>query len=312
MCRFVIYLGAPITLADLLTRPAHSLIRQSYKAKEREEPLNGDGFGVAWYAPALSETPALFKDVTPAWNNSNLADLARVTQSGTILAHVRAATQGLSVIQTNCHPFTAGRYAFMHNGNVNGFWGLRRKFLNQLSDSAFSAIHGTTDSEHVFGLFLDRLADRDDANHDDIPDGTSNEHTLENMASALSDALQQVAALVDPPDLNEPRTTSTLNFAVTDGVRVVASRCVVGDPERANTLYIKTGHKYICRDAESGFEHDGDRHGDARDVTSDSGRSVLIASEPLFDHASWTLVPVDHLVLIDADKNITMRPWSPS
>ncbi|MEM9490023.1 MAG: class II glutamine amidotransferase, partial [Myxococcota bacterium] len=115
MCRFVIYLGPPIPLSHLTTLPTHSLIHQSYKAREREEPLNGDGFGVAWYAPELSPEPALFRDVTPAWNNENLRCLAQVTRSRTILAHVRAATQG-SVLQTNCHPFSAGPLAFMHNG----------------------------------------------------------------------------------------------------------------------------------------------------------------------------------------------------
>jgi predicted glutamine amidotransferase len=33
----------------LLYSPKNSLILQSYKSKERKEPLNGDGFGVGWY-----------------------------------------------------------------------------------------------------------------------------------------------------------------------------------------------------------------------------------------------------------------------
>ena len=50
MCRFVFYRGAPIRLSSLLTEPVHSIIHQSYRSKERAEPLNGDGFGVGWHA----------------------------------------------------------------------------------------------------------------------------------------------------------------------------------------------------------------------------------------------------------------------
>jgi hypothetical protein len=42
MCRFLAYRGSQLFMADLLTRSANSLILQSYKAKERKEPLNGD------------------------------------------------------------------------------------------------------------------------------------------------------------------------------------------------------------------------------------------------------------------------------
>jgi hypothetical protein len=51
MCRFTLYLGPPITLGSLLTEPSHSLIKQSFQSREREEPLTGDGFGVAFYVP---------------------------------------------------------------------------------------------------------------------------------------------------------------------------------------------------------------------------------------------------------------------
>ena len=57
MCRFVAYSGLPLLLADLLYVPSDSLIRQSYHARERREPLNGDGFGVGWYVPEIDPTP---------------------------------------------------------------------------------------------------------------------------------------------------------------------------------------------------------------------------------------------------------------
>lgn len=54
MCRFVLYLGPSVTLDLLTTRPTYSIIHQSYKARMRVEPLNGDGFGLAWYVPEVS------------------------------------------------------------------------------------------------------------------------------------------------------------------------------------------------------------------------------------------------------------------
>ena len=123
MCRWALYLGPEIPLSWLLTEPVHSIIHQSFHAELRDEPLNGDGFGVAWY-PKRDDEPALFRSIQPAWNNTNLIELARVSQAQTVLAHVRAATPGLGVQQTNCHPFKRGQLAFMHNGNVDGFLSL--------------------------------------------------------------------------------------------------------------------------------------------------------------------------------------------
>ena len=64
MCRFALYLGPPITLGSLVTEPAHSIIHQSFESRERE-PLNGDGFGVAWYVRELSPRPATFRAISP-------------------------------------------------------------------------------------------------------------------------------------------------------------------------------------------------------------------------------------------------------
>ncbi|MCB1034925.1 MAG: class II glutamine amidotransferase, partial [Acidobacteria bacterium] len=104
MCRFALYLGDEILVSSLVTEPSNSIIHQSFHSHLREEPLNGDGFGVAWYIPGGTE-PAVFKEVNPAWNSLNLHSLARVTRSHCLMAHVRAASPGLPVTQLNCHPF---------------------------------------------------------------------------------------------------------------------------------------------------------------------------------------------------------------
>ncbi len=155
VCRFTFYRGTPIALSSLITEPTNSLIHQSFHSHEREEPLNGDGFGVAWYADGRPE-PALFRSITPAWSNRNLRELAAVVRSSCILAHVRAATQQTDVMEPNCHPFKRGGIAFMHNGDIGGFRKLRRPLIDSLSDAAYQGIAGSTDSEHFFA----RLAGR--------------------------------------------------------------------------------------------------------------------------------------------------------
>jgi len=157
MCRFTMYLGPPIRLTALLVEPAHSLILQSFRASERAEPLNGDGFGLGWYAPQLSDEPALFRSISPAWNNENLKSLAGVVASPCILAHVRAASVGMPVTELNCHPFQHDRYLFMHNGSVGSFHEIRRRLLEGLTDDAFDVVRGSTDTVHLFALFVDQL-----------------------------------------------------------------------------------------------------------------------------------------------------------
>ena len=66
MCRWLAYSGSPVSLEELLYKPAHSLIDQSLHSRLGVETTNGDGFGVAWYGE--EEVPAVFRSVEPAWN----------------------------------------------------------------------------------------------------------------------------------------------------------------------------------------------------------------------------------------------------
>lgn len=79
MCRFIAYLGHQILLDDVLYKPENSLIQQSFQAKEIEEPLNGDGFGVGWYEHNIDPKTGLFRSIQPAWNDVNLNYMAKKT-----------------------------------------------------------------------------------------------------------------------------------------------------------------------------------------------------------------------------------------
>ena len=283
MCRFVLYLGQPLTITSLLLDPSHSLVRQSVHAQEREEPLNGDGFGVTWYAHEVSHLPASFRSISPAWSNRNLVELSRVTRSGCILAHVRAATQARNVSEANCHPFTHGPYAFMHNGDLGGFPEMRRALLATLSDDAFSAITGNTDSEHLFGLLIDHLADHP-------------AHSAADLAAALVTTVERALQIAAAQKIEEP---NYLNLAVTNGFAAAACRFTTDAPEHADTLYVHSGHRYVCEG------------GVCRMIRPDGGTgSAIVASEPLSDDPGWSLVPVNHLVLLDPGEEAVLKSWA--
>ena len=50
MCRWLAYSGAPVRLEDLLFKPKNSLVMQSKHSQMGATTVNGDGFGVGWYA----------------------------------------------------------------------------------------------------------------------------------------------------------------------------------------------------------------------------------------------------------------------
>lgn len=284
MCRFVCYLGDPVPLELLVLRPRNSLVNQSLDSRMGATRVNGDGFGIAWYDPLVGPEPGLFRCVSPAWNDTNLAHLARFVRSGCILAHVRAASSGSGVSLENCHPFAAGPYSFMHNGDLGGFQQVRRQLLAQLGEESFRRIRGRTDSEHLFALFLDELAQP--------PAG----ERLQAMAAALERAVARALALTRAAGVDE---ASYLNVVAADGDEAVALRFTTDTPEHALSLFHHVGRRYQC---EGGVCH-------MLEAGTERG-AVLISSEPLSQDPGWQAVPPNHMVLVGRQGLEEVRPVS--
>lgn len=151
MCRWLAYSGSPIYLEELIFKPTHSLIDQSLAARAGTATTNADGFGIGWYGQRTF--PGLYQSIRPAWNDSNLRDLAAQIESPLFMAHVRSATVP-PVQQTNCHPFRYRNWLFMHNGSIRSFAEVRRHLLMAVDPELFPSIQGTTDSELMFYLAL--------------------------------------------------------------------------------------------------------------------------------------------------------------
>lgn len=283
MCRFLIYKGPEMLMSDLLTRAEQSLIRQSFMARERAEPLNGDGFGVGWYVPEIDPTPCVFTSTDPAWSNRNLHRLADKVRSTCFFAHVRAATPGLWVSEANCHPFQFDRFLWMHNGAVGDFAAIKRRLRESLSDHSYGYIQGTTDSEHAFAVFLDQLAGK-------LPD-----YGVDDLRTAVAGT---IGRLNEWTGLTGNATPSRYNFAVTDGHGIVATRYATDPAKQIESLYVAQGER---------FENVAGRY---RMRPADGrAQAVIIASEPLTeDRSDWTPVPVNHVVVVTPELRVGIEP----
>lgn len=281
MCRLLAYQGPPLAVDDLLYKPRYSLINQSHHAREMDEPLNGDGFGLGWYAPEIDTEPAVFASVSPAWNNRNLRYMAPKLMSPCICAHVRAASEG-QVAEANCHPFHRGNLLMMHNGGVRDFARIKRALVNRLSDRHYLWIDGQTDSEHLFALFLDHY-------------DQAQSHGAEAMADALQATFHDLAELKAAHGLTEG---SALNMVVTDGTAMTASRYTDDAQQTPLSLHHTEGSHYVC-----------DEDGCGMRAAPTGEQAVLIASEPLTPEIKhWKPVPANHFVLVDEANRIAFRP----
>jgi glutamine amidotransferase len=200
MCRFVAYLGPPVTLESLLLSPPHALVTQAHQPRhQRHGRINADGFGVGWYAPDVRAEPARYRTTTPMWADNSFASMAGVVSSGAIVAAVRNASPGLPVDESCTAPYTHERWLFAHNGRVQDFPGpVAARLRRQMSDERTAQLQGVTDSEVLFALVLDRV----------------------DAGACAPEAIKAVIG-----DVLSVAPESRLNLCLTDGETIVATAC---------------------------------------------------------------------------------------
>ncbi len=191
--------------------PTHSLLTQSQDASEAKFSVNGDGFGLAWYQKGET-APGLYRDVSPAWSDGNLPSICRMVQAPIFLAHVRAST-GTETSRANCHPFTHGRWSFVHNGQLGEYRRNRRELENSLPDEFYHMRRGSTDSELIFWLMMSEWLEAD-------------------PEEAIAVTLARLDRLRRPGDAPD-----RLTFVMSDGETIYAMR--TASDGRAPTLYAR-------------------------------------------------------------------------
>ncbi|MBX2834900.1 MAG: class II glutamine amidotransferase [Micavibrio sp.] len=268
MCRWIAYSGAPIYLEQLITKPVHSLVRQSMNAElyfGKDGSLwsvNADGTGVGWYGS--QDEPGLFKDHMPAWSNENLHEICAQVKGHMVMAHVRATTAGL-VQRANCHPFKYKNWLFQHNGHVAGYEAIKQELHAQIAPDLYQHIKGSTDSETLFFLALTFGLE---------------ENPLEAMRKMVNYVEEVLELRGIKPHMN-------LSCALGDGKKLYTTRYANGD--EANSQFYSTNPECF-----SDFDPE---------ASSIPGGSTLVVSEPL-DRLSdkWTSIPANSFVTIERDK----------
>jgi dimethylhistidine N-methyltransferase/ergothioneine biosynthesis protein EgtC len=196
MCRHLAYLGHPVTLAEVLTEPSHSLYQQSWAPRmQRHGTVNADGFGVGWYPP--QGEPARYRRSVPIWTDPNLPELARTIRSGAILAAVRSATAGTSQDESAAAPYRDGRWLFSHNGALRDWRRLPEDVDLGLGAADLLALESSCDSALLWAAISARLRRGEEAR------------------DALTAAIRQIAQV---------RPDARLNLLLTDGRTIIATR----------------------------------------------------------------------------------------
>ncbi len=268
MCRWIAYKGSPIYIEQVVTKPTHSLVKQSFNTEMNFKKdgslwaINGDGFGVGWYAD--KGTPGVFKGERPAWNDENLHEICSQVKTGLFFAHIRAQTTG-QIQRSNSHPFKYKNWLFQHNGHVDYFEIIKKDILMEIQWDLFDNIKGSTDSEIFFFLAIT--------------------YGLENDPhKALKKAIEKIKACCE-----DRKVEIGLNFscALSDGETLYTLRYAFG--EEAKSLFYST-------DVDSIQDLN-------KDTTVKPEASIIVVSEPLDSLSDkWEEVPDNSLGIIKNGK----------
>lgn len=175
----------------------------------------------------------------------------------------------------------------MHNGGIPHFSKIKLQLLNLLDADCFQFISGSTDSEHIFALFLSLLPDR------------SSQLDVRVITDALETTISVVLKLCELAGLNE---ACSLNLVVSDGIHVVATRFRNGT-EAPPSLYYNYGNKFLS--SEGTFQNPG----------NDESCEIVISSAPLCkdfymeedddgvtgNNCGWRLAPKNTFLVCDGD-----------
>ena len=174
---------------------------------------------------------------------------------------------------------------WMHNGGLGGWKQIKRPLGQRLADKWYLGVHGGTDSEWAFALYLDTL-ERMGYNPSSPPKTGFGPGVLR---QAMLRTIQQINDFIAdiPQSVVEKEnvdTRSLLNFAITDGHSVVCTRYVSSRTDEAASLYYSSGTTW--EDKSTKGEYQMDRRDKGADI-------VLVASEPLtFERGTTRRLPL--------------------
>lgn len=131
----------------------------------------------------------------------------------------------------------------MHNGGIAEFESIKRSLQAFLPDKIFHITQGNTDSEWCFALYLAILnslgpitSTSGSGSSDFIDSTTPFPPSL--LRQAMLDTIAKLNSFARAAGVTEP---SLMNFCVTDGETVVATRYISSKQQEAASLYYSSG-----------------------------------------------------------------------
>lgn len=285
MCRALLYLGQPVLLDNLLFQPDSALIRQSTMPRMLHM-LNLAGFGMRAWDPASAspeQAYSYYSQSLPVFDR-NLQNLAQKIRPSCVLGHVRgvAYSTRVEISLQNVHPFHFADVPLVmaHNGDLANFAEMKPLLLPHVKREFAAQVHGTTDSEWIYALFVSQLADpARDLSEEDIFGA------FERSLGILRDARAKLGIAL----------SSSVNLFVANGKQLAALRYCFDfgcyrteDPAKVHeanlsflSLWYTLGRDYALHDGE--WKMTGG---------AENADSIIIASEPLTkDTAAWVELP---------------------
>lgn len=281
MCRVLAYLGESMLLDDLFYKPDNSLVKQSYHPRLMTHMLNLAGFGfAAWNKESINpDIPFYYRIHSLPFYDENLKNLALKINTTCLISHIRGIRYDEEnvVSNQNCHPFKFpnSQIAFAHNGTLVGFEEMLTDLNRYIPLKYRRYVHGTTDSEVLYALFLSCL--------DEISEPLS----MERVFSALAESLKILDKIRKK---NRIAIASPLNFIISNGEFIVASRFVFDYgqyPEGYHSPH--TGYHSMWYTYGEAYN---DCDGSYQMKASETMKSIIVASEPLTeDTTTWIELP---------------------
>lgn len=215
MCRIAGYLGAPTSIATVVSETPHSLRKQAREPRELPPGMLGsDGYGIAWHS-GLRDAPARYRQTLPIWTDPNLDTLAPHLEAACFVASTRTADRAMPVSLTNTPPFCFGSVMFVHNGSIPDFHAkLIEPLREPLRVETRRAILGNTDSEYLAGCLADAAG--------------------ATLAQRVGSMLRTVSEVVKRAGSREAQ----LNLIAAEANELVAVRYAIGT--HAPSLYVAT------------------------------------------------------------------------
>lgn len=234
--------------------------------------MHSDGWGMAWYSGGQ---PCVRKSPHRAEGEPEYDRLARRPLGDLGLVHLRWATPGLVISDSNSHPFRYGSYALAHNGAIHP----QARLGEMLPPTWQRRLRGTTDSEHYFLHLMWRLAERDG-----------------DVVAAIADTAMDIEESFAPNSLNAILLSPSTLYAICwhDRAKVPHAELRergLGDRPDEVAAYFDLGYR-LTPDAvvvaSSGWSRG--------DWTPLPNRHVLVADRVTLRTSIRALIPSDHPV----------------